>query len=258
MEYSAWMRNRNCSDNTIAQRLNFRRYREAEWGTLNVSSETVSAYLAQFEGWTLCTYYTHLRSLYSWAVPNGHADSDPLADIARPRTPKPCPRPLDRDDAARSVAGVAGDLLAILLLGRYAGLRAHEIAKIRGEDITQQGIYVYGKGGQSAMLPTHPRLWELAQSYPREGFWFPSERTGTGHIAADTVSTRVSRHFAALGIAGSSHRNRHLYGTNLLRGGAHLRIVQELMRHSNLATTALYLGVDEDEKRQAICGLLAA
>jgi integrase/recombinase XerD len=252
------MRNRNCSENTVAQRLKFMQHRREAWGTLNVGSEVVSDYLAQFHGWTLCTYYTHLCSIYAWAVPDGHADANPLADMARPRTPKPCPRPLDRDDAARSIAGASGDLLAALLLGRYAGLRAHEIAKIRGEDITEVAIYVYGKGGKAAMLPTHPRLWDLAQSYPREGYWFPSARTGVGHISSDTVSHRVSRHFAALGIAGSSHRNRHLYGTNLLRGGAHLRIVQELMRHSNLATTALYLGVDEDEKQAAIRNLLAA
>jgi integrase/recombinase XerD len=71
------------------------------------------------------------------------------------------------------------------------------------------------------------------------------------------MTMRVSRHFTRLGIDGSSHRNRHLYGTELLRGGANLRVVQELMRHADLTTTVRYLGVDQEEKVAAIRRLSA-
>ena len=60
-----------------------------------------------------------------------------------------------------------------------------------------------------------------------------------------------------VGLPGSIHRFRATYGTNLLRNGENLRVVQELMRHASLATTQHYLGVSEDEKRDAI-GRLAA
>jgi integrase/recombinase XerD len=107
------------------------------------------------------------------------------------------------------------------------------------------------------MLPTHPELWQIAQNYPRRGYWFPSEKAPAGHIDPGTVTRRVTMHFRSLDIDGSSHRNRHGYGTFLLRGGANLRVVQELMRHSSLQTTALYLGVNEDEKVAAIRSLVA-
>lgn len=71
------------------------------------------------------------------------------------------------------------------------------------------------------------------------------------------VTRAVRILFDELGIEGATHRTRHSYGTALLRGGANIRVVQELMRHSSLATTAAYLGVDEDERRRAIA-LLAA
>jgi integrase/recombinase XerD len=67
----------------------------------------------------------------------------------------------------------------------------------------------------------------------------------------------VSRHFHRLGIDGSSHRNRHLYGTELLRNGVNIRVVQELMRHADMATTVRYLGVDEEDKYKAIHGLVS-
>lgn len=257
MDYVTWMRIGGAREQTVGQRDRFRESRLRDWGTLDVPIEQIRAWLGQFDGWTKCTYYGHLLSLYEWAVHVGTVPTNPIREIPRPRSPKPKPRPLTRDEIDRALAGASGDLRAHLLLGLLAGLRAHEIAKFRGEDVTEHGIYVIGKGGQGAMVPTHPTLWELAQEYPRRGWWFPSERTDTGHVCRETVTRRVTAHFRRLGIEGSSHRNRHGYGTLLLRNGVNLRVVQELMRHASLQTTALYLGVDEDEKIAAIRGLVA-
>ncbi len=63
--------------------------------------------------------------------------------------------------------------------------------------------------------------------------------------------------FRRLGIDGSSHRCRHYFATQLLRGGTSVRVVQTLMRHSSLATTAAYLAVDEDERSAAVSALVA-
>jgi len=73
-----------------------------------------------------------------------------------------------------------------------------------------------------------------------------------------TISTVTSRLFAANGIEGSIHRCRHTYATALLRSGVNIRVVQELMRHSSLASTQRYTAVDEDERRDAINRLVAA
>jgi len=152
---------------------------------------------------------------------------------------------------------VTGDARTWVLLGLLAGLRAHEIAQLRGEDVTQDSIYVTGKGGQRAAIPTHPDLWQLAQAYPRHGWWFPSPRYPGRHILHSSVSIRISGIFRELGISGGVHRCRHTYGTRLLRGGANIRVVQTLMRHQDLATTAIYCAVDEDERRAAVSLLVA-
>jgi len=117
-------------------------------------------------------------------------------------------------------------------------------------------LFVTGKGGQEATVPTHPDLWLLAGSYPATGYWFPSP--SGGHILAGTVGIRVGRLFRRHGIEGSIHRTRHTYGTRLLRSGANIRVVQTLLRHASLATTEMYTAVDEDERRAAVCLLRAA
>jgi integrase len=141
----------------------------------------------------------------------------------------------------------------MLMLGMLEGLRAHEVAKLHSDDVSAEGLWVRGKGGREAVLPTHPEILRLSEE--RSGYWFPG--LGSGHVQSDTVSLRISKLFASLGITGSFHRCRHYYGTSLLRAGVNLRVVQELMRHASLATTAAYLGVDENEKQAAIHSLVA-
>lgn len=48
---------------------------------------------------------------------------------------------------------------------------------------------------------------------------------------------------------------RHRFATRLLKVGVDIRVVQSLMGHASLATTALYVAVDMDQQREAICAL---
>lgn len=259
-EYAQWMRSWGAATSTITRRLVIseviaQRHPNPE----TVTAADLTTYLAtpHFSAWTRATYYGHLRSLFGWLTETERIATDPTTNVRRPRSPAAKPRPLTAQEVANALAAAEDDRRTWLLLGMFAGLRAHETAKIMGQDVTERTLYVRGKGGKDSMLPTHPVLWALAQSYPRVGFWFPSRKAGRDHVCSQTVSSYITRLFDRLGIAGSYHRCRHTYGTNLLRSGANLRVVQDLMRHSSLATTANYLGVDEDERQAAIRGLAA-
>lgn len=255
-DYKAWLRRLGASTATIRQRTIFAEAWLRKWRTWNVPVDRIADWLVSWRSaWTRCTYYSHLRSLYTWLTETKQVESDPMASIKRPRPPRPHPRPLTAAEALTAIQAATGDLRAHLMLGQLEGLRAHEIAKVRGEEVTEHGVYVIGKGEQGAMVPTHPAVWHLSREYPRVGFWFPSDRSAAGHILAGTVTARVSKHFRALGIVGSSHRNRHTFGTTLMKGGTNLRIVQELMRHTSLTTTAAYLGVDDNELAAAVARL---
>lgn len=258
--FEPWLRANNCGDSTCADRLkHLADFARSHLSFPDVSPSQVTNWLGRpgYAQWTRATYYGHLRSYFAFALDVGFLKVDPMAKMRHPKPGTSVPRPLSHAQVALVLAGATNiNLHAWLTLALYAGLRAHEIAKIRGEDVDVDQLYVFGKGGQGKFLPTHPLIWELAQSRPRAGWWFPT-RSSMGHVRPTGVSTMTSRLFATYGIEGSIHRCRHTYATELLRGGANVRVVQELMRHASLNSTMIYTAVDEDERRDAINRLAA-
>lgn len=269
--YEDWLISRDMSPSTIKLRLKIYRQRLNAWGSFDVPAADIVGWLRGFSGWTRNTYQQCLDSIYLWREETGQItnEQNPMRHIKRQPTPRRRPRPLTEDELQKALKAASPRTRVFLLLGYLAGLRAHEIAKFHGRDITEERIRVVGKGGVDASIPTHPILWEVAQTMPADDHWFPSHQGRRGvdptrpprpdaesrHLDVQTVTKDVRVLFQSLGIEGASHRARHTFGTMLLRNGANLRVVQDLMRHGSLATTAGYLGVDDDELEAAVSGL---
>jgi integrase/recombinase XerD len=257
-DYAQWMTARGLSPSTVAQRRTFAARLMDEWGTLNRSPVDVAGWLRAYHGWTARTYLRHLRSIYAWAVETGRVQVSPVERYRTPPTPRPKPKPLTSDEWAAAMRLADERTRAWLLLGKLAGLRAHEIAKVHGRDVDEGVIFVHGKGGQEALIPTHPALWTLARSYPRDGYWFPSPQQSRDHVHSSLVGNTIRDLFRSVGIThGAAHRLRATYGTELRRAGADVRIIQELLRHRSLATTEHYLGVEASELAAAVRRLAA-
>ncbi|WP_231115422.1 site-specific integrase [Mycobacterium avium] len=76
-------------------------------------------------------------------------------------------------------------------MAALAGLRVHEIAKMRGEDVDLDArtLRVTGKGGRTDTIPLHPRLVAAALSMPTRGWWFPANSRRRGeHLHSKSVS----------------------------------------------------------------------
>lgn len=252
LDYAEWMRSWSASERTVTARCTLAKARLLDWGLDGLTPEHIQTFLAnpEFSRWTRATYHAHLKSFCEFLVAGRHLDLDPMNDVRKGKRPKSYPRPLSEEEVSRVLAAADGRTRDWIVLALASGLRAHEIAKIRGEDVTADGVYVKGKGEIEATLPCHPDIWAMSERYPRRGYWFPSPYGG--HIQSDTVSIGVGKLFDGLSIEGSVHRCRHVYGTRLLRAGVNIRRVQTLMRHATLETTALYTAVSEDELRDAI------
>lgn len=226
--------------------------RLAAWGLEGFTVENLTDFLARPEltsAWSKATYHGHLKSFCTFLVAGEYLDENPMDAVRPPRRPNDAPNALEDYDVDRILERAEGEVRDWIILALCEGLRASEVAKIRGEEVTPRHVRVTGKGGKTTNLPCQPDVWEIAQRYPRSGFWFPGDEDG--HMKHKQVSIKVGRLFSSLGIEGSIHRCRHTYATRLLRSGVHIRTVQKMMRHASLKTTAAYTAVDEDELQAA-------
>jgi integrase/recombinase XerD len=202
------------------------------------------------------TYRAHLRAWFGWLVESGRREDDPSVNLPSAKAPRGLPRPVSPVDVTAILAacsdGRARQTAAYVTLAAFAGLRVHEIAKIRGEDVHGGEIRVTGKGGVISTVPLVPVIERLAATMPAGGWWFPTD-SRTGHVNRCSVSSAINRAMKRAGVVGTPHALRHFYVTQALRAsGGDLRTTQRLARHASPATTAIYTQVlDETATRAA-------
>jgi integrase/recombinase XerD len=202
------------------------------------------------------TYRAHLRAFYGWLAETGRREDDPSLRLPSPKPGRGLPHPLTPAEVERVLAvcidGRAAWTRAYVTLAAFGGLRAHEIAKVRGEDVRGDELLIYGKGGVTSTVPMTPVLARLAETMPASGYWFPTG-SATGHVHRCSVSTAIQRAFKRAGVVAVPHSLRHYYCTQVLRAtGGDLRTTQRLARHASPATTAIYTQVlDETAARAA-------
>lgn len=201
---------------------------------------------------TRAAWHSMLSAFYRWAVTAELRPDNPMERIKAARRPKRAPRPISAEAMRRLLAESSdAELTAMLLLGGYQGLRVSEIARMHGGliDYDARTLRVRGKGGHELVMPIHPRVLAHARRMPT-GFWFPSQRGR--HLGGRTVSQRLRLHMIRNRVQGTAHSLRHHFCTTLVEHGADLRVVQELARHSQLSTTAVYVAASDVRQRAAL------
>lgn len=201
---------------------------------------------------TRAAYHSMLSAFFRWAIVVDLRSDNPMEKIKPARRPRRSPRPISDAAFHRMLEQSPNDsMTAMLLLAGFQGFRVHEIAKMHGGQIDTETrtVTVRGKGGAEYRLPAHPAVVDHAAKMPR-GHWFPSQRAR--HIGGRTVSQRIRLHMIICRVPGTPHCLRHYFGSELVDRGADLRVVQELMRHVMLSTTAVYVATTDTRKRAAI------
>lgn len=215
---------------------------------------------------TLARRTSTVKTFTAWALRRGLVDGDPAARLQLPKARRTLPAVLRQDQAldamnAANSGAQQGDPLAlrdrlIVELLYATGIRVSELCGLDVDDIDtgSRVLRVLGKGNKQRTVPFgEPALRALTS-------WLTDGRPGLASAASgsalllgarggriDPRQARTVVHQTMASVDGAPdigpHGLRHSAATHLLEGGADLRVVQELLGHSTLATTQLYTHV---------------
>lgn len=216
-----------------------------------------------------------LRRYFRWARDRGLSGSDPTAGVSIPRGASRLPRVLAADDLARLLeepvsapasridSTLRDDLIVELLYG--SGIRVSELCSlgIASLDLRNARLMVWGKGSKQRVVPLSRPALALAERWldsGREEFLHGLSSSGSVVAEGDALlhnnrGRRMTPRDVRRVIDRRSpvpthpHALRHTFATHLLDGGADLRVVQELLGHSDLATTQIYTHVSRERLR---------
>ena len=220
---------------------------------------------------TIARKIAALRRFFIWNIRKGLAAVDPTQGVHTPTTKGRLPRPLDEatvvtlltteDDTAPQWRRVRDRAILEILYG--SGLRVSEVCSLSIASCESNGhtLRVMGKGSKERLVPLSAPAQQAIEQ------WLTVRNEVVGDTSGDALflSSRgkpiARRDVARLldeaciraGIAGGTHPHalRHSFATHLMDNGADTRSIQELLGHSDAATTQRYTHVSKERLRLA-------
>ena len=254
---------------------------------LSADTETIRAYLAALADQGLAAssaarQLSALRQFHRFLFSERRRADDPAAILEGPRRGRPLPKVLsvaevDRllevsrqglEDASRPIGERlrAARTFCLLEILYATGLRVSELVALpKSAARTREAfISVRGKGGRERLVPLTPKAREAMAAYrsllqearpaaARLAWLFPAD-SESGHMTRQAFARDLKTAAAAAGIPVrrvSPHVLRHAFASHLLQNGADLRVVQELLGHTDISTTQIYTHV-LDERMAAM------
>ncbi|HEY1430436.1 MAG TPA: tyrosine-type recombinase/integrase [Stellaceae bacterium] len=177
-------------------------------------------------------------------------------DLVRPlrivNEPRKAPVVLSREEVARLLEAAPGlKYKAALSIAYGAGLRVSEVANLKVSDIDSQRMTLrveQGKGQRDRYVMLSPQLLELLRDWwraARPQIWLFPGQNPINPMTPRQLNRAVTAAKDLAGIAKrvSPHTLRHSFATHLLEQGVDIRVIQVLLGHAKLETTALYTRV---------------
>lgn len=184
------------------------------------------------------TYAARIRSIFKSLRKMGLIDNQADLDLPAVRKNRGLPHPLTPGEAELVMTKADMPMRDWFIIGCKAGLRAMEVANLRGVDLekVEDGyiLRVAGKGGTDLSIPVAPIVATTILKHETSGkIW---------SVTPNALTKLCSAEMKRLGIPKKTfHACRHYFATNMLeRSNGDLLAVRDLMRHSSVATTQVY------------------
>lgn len=210
-----------------------------------------------------------LRVFYRFLSASRLTDKNPASLLQLPRTGSHLPEVMSVEEVEqlfnqidlKDCYGLRDRALFELIYS--CGLRISESSNLDLTDVypAEGLIIVRGKGDKQRYVPLGAEaLWHLTQYLERGRRVMVREGEDEDALFVSRLGKRIGRKgiwkrfnelTAAAGVSAKVHTLRHSFATHLLRGGAGLRAVQELLGHADISTTQIYTHVEQDALQEA-------
>ncbi len=204
-----------------------------------------------------------IKSFFKWACMTGNAKGNPTLTIEIPKRPKLLPKVMTIKDIEEMLSHKLSKLQAVILELLYScGFRVSELANLKLEDINLDSNYILctGKGNKERLVPIGRKAKEKINTYlPERELYILKNKINTNNFLINEEGREINRQdiYNLVHSQGalihkniSPHTLRHSFATHLLENGADLRIVQELLGHSDVATTQLYTHISKKRLKE--------
>lgn len=244
----------------------------------DIRRETITGYVEDLRerGYASRTVERHVaaaKSFHRFCVSEDLTEVDPINSVPLPKVPATLPDVITIEQVAalldqefpEAAAGLRDHAILEVLYG--CGLRVSELVGLDFSSIMRdEGLLrVHGKGDKDRVVPIIGKAAEALGAYIRDGR--PLLRTAKaprsqdpdavflnargGRLTRRSVMTVVESYGRKVGIKGlHPHTLRHSFATHMLQGGADLRMLQEMLGHSDISTTQIYTHVDLSHIRE--------
>ncbi|ATN36235.1 site-specific tyrosine recombinase XerD [Rhizobium sp. ACO-34A] len=245
--------------------------------------QTLSAYLSDlarrgYEPTSQARRLSTMRQFYKFLYAEGLRGDDPTAILDSPKKSQPLPKTLSEDEVSRLLslaeqeAALAGPgrlsrlrMLALLELLYATGMRVSELVALPVKVLAQEGrfLMIRGKGNKERLVPLSKAAIAAVARYGEQlaaetdgetgPFLFPAA-SKEGYLPRQVFARDLKDLAIRAGLRASAispHVLRHAFASHLLQNGADLRVVQELLGHSDISTTQIYTHV-LDERLQKL------
>lgn len=204
-----------------------------------------------------------LRGFFKWACANELIKTNPALTLEQPKVPQRLPKVItiqEIEEILNQNLNKTEKVIVELLYG--CGLRVSELVNLKTNDYDLNGKYLEctGKGSKDRIVPLGKKAITAIKNYlPEREYLIQKYNLDTKRLLINNRGKTVTRqeiytfiheHGKLLNKTISPHTLRHSFATHLLENGADLRVVQELLGHSDVSTTQLYTHISKKRLKE--------
>ena len=185
-------------------------------------------------------------------------EKNPASTLEQPKVPKRLPKVISIREIDEILRVNLSELQVVMIELLYScGLRVSELVSLKIGDIDLKSKYVrcFGKGSKERIIPIGKKAVDAIEKYlPQRELVFKKYNLNSKKLLVNDSGRYINRQdvYNFIHSCGkkihkniSPHTLRHSFATHLLENGADLRVVQELLGHSDVSTTQLYTHISK-------------